>query len=249
MKQLHWITPDEPADAFPPVTRALRDPDGLLAVGGDLRRDRLLSAYRKGIFPWYNPGQPVLWWSPDPRTVLFPAAFHVSRSLRRSLKRTGFAFTVNGNFTDVMRACALTPREGQSGTWITPELIDAYSDLNRTGHAQSVETWLDGRLVGGIYGVTLGHVFFGESMFSLVTDASKAALAVLVREMLARRFAVLDCQVASTHLASLGSMEISRERFLDLLELHGADAGGERWTLSVPTDNLHAFDPAAEVRR
>lgn len=244
MTGLHWIAPDEPADAFPPVTRALRDPDGLLAVGGDLRRDRLLGAYRRGIFPWYNPGQPVLWWSPDPRAVLFPGELHISRSLRRSLKRAGFAFTVNTRFTEVMRACATTPRDGQSGTWISEEMIDAYTGLHRTGHAQSVETWLDGRLVGGIYGVTLGRVFFGESMFSNVTDASKAALTVLVREMLARDFVLLDCQVASPHLATLGSRELHREHFLGLLDRHAADTGGERWALGVPTHDLHAFEPA-----
>lgn len=239
MTGLHWITPDEPADAFPPVDHALRDPDGLLAVGGDLARDRLLSAYRKGIFPWFNPGQPVLWWSPDPRAVLFPSELHVSRSLRRTLKRARFEFSVDRNFSEVISACAETPRRGEGGTWITADMLAAYQDLHAAGHAHSVEVWRDTRLVGGIYGVALGKVFFGESMFSLETDASKAAMVVLVREMLARGFVVLDCQVASAHLASLGSREIPRAEFLQLLDVHAQLDTPGRW-------DLRAFNPAAE---
>lgn len=248
MTGLHWITPDEPADAFPPVDRALRDPDGLLAVGGDLRRDRLLGAYRKGIFPWFNAGQPVLWWSPDPRAVLFPAELHLSRSLRRSLRRGNFNWSVDTDFEGVIRACANTVRDGQAGTWITAEMFAAYCDLHAAGYAHSVEVHRGGRLVGGIYGVALGRVFFGESMFAHETDASKAALVVLVREMIARGFVMLDCQVASPHLASLGSREIPRDAFRQLLAEHAqADSPG-RWELRVPTDDLARFDPAREAQ-
>lgn len=243
MMGLHWITPDEPADSFPPVRMALRDPDGLLAVGGDLSPDRLINAYSRGIFPWYNVGQPILWWSPDPRAVLFPRELHVSRSLRRSLKRSRFTFTVNEDFEGVMRACAVTPRRDPAGTWITAEMISAYSTLHGTGHAQSVETWLEGELVGGIYGITLGKVFFGESMFSRVTDASKAALVLLVREMLARDYRLLDCQVASSHLRTLGSRDLPRPEFLELLEEHVDSRHGDRWKPGVRTDDLHLFDP------
>lgn len=246
MTGLHWITPDEPADAFPPVERALRDPDGLLAVGGDLSLPRLLGAYRKGIFPWYNPGQPVLWWSPDPRAVLFPAELHMSRSLRRTLRRGRFAFSVNRAFIEVMQRCADVPRHGQRGTWITGEMLAAYAELHAAGYAHSVETWRDGRLVGGIYGVALGHVFFGESMFSLEPDASKAALTLLVREMLARDFVVLDCQVGSAHLERLGSREIRRGDFLQILARH-TDEKPQRWQLEARVDDLHAFDPRAEA--
>ncbi|HEX6930370.1 MAG TPA: leucyl/phenylalanyl-tRNA--protein transferase [Gammaproteobacteria bacterium] len=247
MTGLHWITPDEPADAFPPVDRALRDPDGLLAVGGDLGRDRLLSAYRKGIFPWFNPGQPVLWWSPDPRAVLFPADLHLSRSLRRTLKRGHFTWSIDADFEAVIRACATTSRRGQAGTWITDEMFAAYCDLHAEGHAHSVEVWNGTRLAGGIYGIASGRVFFGESMFAHETDASKAALAVLVREMIARDFVVLDCQVASAHLASLGSREIPRVDFLALLERHAQPTTPGRWRLEVATGDLGDFDPAREA--
>ncbi len=249
MTGLHWITPDEPADAFPPVDRALRDPDGLLAVGGDLSRDRLLSAYKKGIFPWFNPGQPVLWWSPDPRAVLFPAELHLGRRLRRTLKRKSFTFSIDADFEGVIRGCATTARHDQAGgTWITGDMFAAYCDLHAQGHAHSVEVWNGANLVGGIYGVACGRVFFGESMFSRETDASKAALAVLVREMIARDFAVLDCQVASAHLASLGSREIPRDAFLRLLEIHAEHDSPGRWQLGVATDDLGTFDPAGEAR-
>lgn len=233
MTGLHWITPDEPADAFPPVDRALRDPDGLLAVGGDLSRDRLLSAYRKGIFPWFNPNQPVLWWSPDPRAILFPDEFHVSRSLRRTLRRGHFSTSVDRNFSDVMRACATTPRHGQGGTWITDDMFAAYCDLHDAGFAHSVEVWNEQQLVGGIYGIALGKVFFGESMFSHQSDASKVALTVLIREMVAREFVLLDCQVASAHLASLGSREIPRRQFLQLLAEHAQHDNAGRWDASI----------------
>lgn len=244
MTGLHWITPDQPVDAFPPPDHALRDPDGLLAIGGDLSRERLLSAYRKGIFPWFNPGQPVLWWSPDPRAVLFPTELHMSRRLRRKLRQQPFEFSVDANFADVMRACATIPRHGQRGTWITDEMFAAYCDLHDAGYAHSIEVWSNRRLVGGIYGVALGKVFFGESMFSAMADASKAAMLLLVREMQARGFALLDCQIASDHLASLGSREIGRREFLQLLDQNTHDDRPGRWQLKTDIDKLHAFDPA-----
>lgn len=245
MTGLHWINPDEPADAFPPAHHALRDPDGLLAVGGDLARDRLLSAYRKGIFPWFNPGQPVLWWSPDPRAVLFPAELHVSRSLKRTLNRGRFRFSIDRDFRGVIAACARTPRNGQGGTWITDDMRAAYLDLHDAGYAHSLETWQDGKLVGGIYGVALGKVFFGESMFSHVSDASKAALVVLVDEMRARNFVLLDCQVASAHLESLGSREIPRNSFLEFLEAHAQNDDTGRWDFLG--DSKHAADAARKA--
>ncbi|HEX6929226.1 MAG TPA: leucyl/phenylalanyl-tRNA--protein transferase, partial [Gammaproteobacteria bacterium] len=245
------MAPDEPVDAFPPVERALRDPDGLLAIGGDLACERLLSAYRQGIFPWFNPGQPVLWWSPDPRAVLFPAELHLSRSLRRNLKRQRFEFSIDEDFAAVIRACATTPRRGKSegagGTWITDDMLAAYSELHANGHAHSVEVRKNGRLVGGIYGVALGRVFFGESMFSHEPDASKAAMTLLIRELIARGFGVLDCQVASAHLATLGSREIPRREFLQLLTRHATPDTPARWQRSVEVRDLHDFDPANET--
>lgn len=236
MTGLHWITPDEPADAFPPADRALRDPDGLLAVGGDLSRDRLISAYRKGIFPWFNPGQPVLWWSPDPRAVLFPAEFHASRSLRRTLRRGHFHFSLDRAFPAVMRACAETPRRGQAGTWITEDMFAAYCDLHDAGYAHSVEVWNGQQLVGGIYGVALGRIFFGESMFSHESNASKAALCVLINEMQQREFVMLDCQVASEHLTTLGSRDIPRRQFLQVLAEHAQHDHAGSWETHVTNE-------------
>ncbi len=247
MTGLHWITPDEPADAFPPVDRALRDPDGLLAVGGNLEMNRLLSAYRKGIFPWFNPGQPVLWWSPDPRAVLFPAELHLSRSLRRTFRRNRYRWSIDEDFEGVIRGCASTPRRDQAGTWITGDMLSAYLALHAGGYAHSVEAWDGDVLAGGIYGVALGRVFFGESMFSRSPDASKTAVVVLVREMIARGFAALDCQVASDHLATLGSRDIPRAEFLHLLEQYAQHDSPGRWERQVPVDDLHVFDPAVEA--
>ncbi len=216
MSGIHWLERGGAADAFPPVGLALREPNGLLAAGGDLRPERLLAAYRRGIFPWYEEGQPILWWSPDPRAVLYPHALRVSRSLRRTLKRGGFEVTVDRAFAAVVAGCA-SPRPGAVGTWITPEMAAAYGTLHRLGWAHSIETWRDGVLVGGLYGVAIGRVFFGESMFSRVTDASKVALVGLVRRLEARGFELIDCQVASEHLASLGAVELPRRVFLERL--------------------------------
>lgn len=201
-----------PDIGFPDVHLAETDPNGLLAVGGDLSRERVLSAYRNGIFPWYSPGQPILWWSPAPRMVLYPAEFHASRSLRRTLRRDRFEVSVDQAFGHVIRACA-APRDGLSGTWLLPEMIASYSDLHAAGYAHSFEAWADGELVGGLYGVALGAVFFGESMFSHRPDASKAALALLTQLALQLGYKLIDCQIHTGHLASLGAREIARDVF------------------------------------
>ncbi|MGD8843414.1 MAG: leucyl/phenylalanyl-tRNA--protein transferase [Gammaproteobacteria bacterium] len=229
-----WIDPAAPADAFPDVDLALREPDGLLAVGGDLGSERLLAAYRRGIFPWYSEGQPILWWSPDPRTVLFPADLKISRSLRKTLNRRPFELTVDRAFDAVVAACA-EPRDDNGGTWITPAMAAAYGRLHREGHAHSIECWREGRLAGGLYGVAIGRVFFGESMFSRETDASKVAFCHLVRQLIAWDFALVDCQVYSTHLSSLGAERIPRGRFVGYLDI----------LCDQPQDNVWRFDAAS----
>jgi leucyl/phenylalanyl-tRNA--protein transferase len=211
-----WLAPGDPPDSFPSVERALRDPPGLLAAGGDLSSERLVAAYRRGIFPWYSPGQPVLWWSPDPREVLVPQEFHISRSLARALRIRGFEYRVDADFEAVIDACA-APRRSSPGTWITDEMRAAYLALHRRGIAHSGEIWRAGTLVGGVYGVRLGRVFFGESMFSLERDASKAALAGLVRQCVADGTELIDCQLPSEHLRSLGSRALPRTEFLEWL--------------------------------
>lgn len=219
MRQLHWINPVDPEYSFPDVENAMREPDGLLAAGGDLCPERLLKAYRLGIFPWFSDGQPVLWWSPDPRMVLFPCELSISRSLRKTLRRGLYRVSCNTRFEQVIRACA-EPRDGANGTWITEDMISAYLNLHRLGHAHSIESWHQGRLVGGLYGVAMGRVFFGESMFSRRSDASKVALAHLVRMLHQLNFGLIDCQVSSAHLSSLGAREISRREFTGLLNKH-----------------------------
>jgi len=208
-----WLRADDPPDAFPPVETALTDPDGLLCAGGDLAPARLLEAYRRGIFPWFSEGQPILWWSPDPRTVLYPAEFKLSRSLAKTIRNRGLSVTTDRAFGRVMELCA-DARLRPEGTWISPQMLAAYRDLHALGHAHSYETWAGDRLVGGLYGVTLGRVFFGESMFSLERDASKVALAALVRDMVARGDRLIDCQVASAHLERLGARSIPRREFV-----------------------------------
>jgi leucyl/phenylalanyl-tRNA--protein transferase len=197
---------------FPPPEWARED--GLLAVGGDLSVERLLEAYRQGIFPWYEAGGPVLWWCPDPRLVLDPADLRVSRSLRAVLRKGTYSTTFDTAFRRVIRACALSPRKEGPGTWITPEVEAAYTGLSEQGYAHSVETWFEGELVGGLYGVLLGRCFFGESMFSRRDDASKVALVALAETLLARDVRLIDCQVASAHLLSLGAVLIPRKEFL-----------------------------------
>src|SRR5689334_9274462 len=200
-------------DPFPPVDEALTEPNGLLAAGGDLSPERLLDAYAHGIFPWFNEDDPVLWWSPDPRMVLFPGELRVTRSLRRTLRSGRFVVTFDKSFEAVMAGCA-APRPNQDGTWITAEMMRAYTLLAALGHAHSVESWIDGQLVGGLYGVALGRVFFGESMFSRQTDASKVAFAYLARQLDRWRFGLIDCQMSTAHLASLGAREIARHEFV-----------------------------------
>jgi leucyl/phenylalanyl-tRNA--protein transferase len=205
---------DEP---FPPLTDALQQPNGLLAIGGDLGAQRLLEAYRHGIFPWFSPGDPILWWSPHPRMVMFPDQLHISRSLYKRLKRPDYQVRFNTDFRQVMQACATVPRDGQAGTWIVPEMVEAYCELHRLGYAHSVEVWqgeaMHETLVGGLYGVALGRAFFAESMFHLVTDASKIALVYLVRQLQVLGIGMMDCQMHTPHLASMGAREISRDEF------------------------------------
>jgi leucyl/phenylalanyl-tRNA---protein transferase len=208
-----WLASGQP---FPQVVTALRAPNGLLAASADLSVDRLLAAYRSGIFPWYADGEPVLWWSPDPRMVLYCAEFRIARSfaktLRRAARGTSIRISLDRAFIDVMRACA-APRSADVGTWITGQVIDAYGELHALGLAHSVETWVDGALVGGLYGVSLGRMFYGESMFTRVADASKLALAALVQILLREHVPMIDCQQNTRHLASLGGREIARHDF------------------------------------
>jgi len=196
----------------------LADEHGLLAAGGNLKPYTLLTAYKQGIFPWYGEDQPILWWSPDPRMVLFPYEFHVSKRLRRRLNQTQYCFSCNQAFEQVIHACAHIPRKGEQGTWIFPEMIKAYMDLHRQGHAHSFEVWQGDDLIGGLYGVCQKKVFFAESMFHTKTDASKMAMAVLVKHAQTQHWNMIDCQFHTSHLASLGAREISRQDFLKLLE-------------------------------
>lgn len=200
--------------AFPSPESALRDPNGLLAIGGDLTAPRLLAAYERGIFPWYSPGEAILWWSPDPRAVLFPTEFHLNRSLKRFLRHDPFRITLNHDFAAVIAACAHRPDEG---TWIGPEVQRAYHHLHRLGYAHSVEVWQDNQLVGGMYGVAQGALFCGESMFSRVTNASKCALMAFCRHFAAYGGELIDCQVLNAHTARLGAREIPRRQFLQQL--------------------------------
>ncbi len=216
---------------FPPIERATREPDGLLAAGGDLSVARLVDAYGRGIFPWYADGQPILWWSPDPRMVLFVDEFVVSHSLRKRIAAGTFSITVDTAFDNVIDACA-APRAGQQGTWITEEMVEAYAALHRAGYAHSVEAWRDGELVGGLYGIALGRVFFGESMFTRQPDASKVALAHLVLRLRELEVPMIDCQQQTPHLASLGARPIARAAFAARLRelIHSTEppAGWER---------------------
>lgn len=206
---LAWL---QPGAAFPPLENALTEPPGLLAAGGELSPQRLIDAYSKGIFPWYNEGDPVLWWSPDPRMMLFPRELKISRSLAKRLRRKDYEVRLDTAFVAVMQACA-EPRDGQAGTWITRDVIAGYSRLHELGFAHSIETWIENELVGGLYGVALGRAFYGESMFTRITDASKIAFAHLVRQLERWQFGIIDCQMRTAHLASLGAREIPRAEF------------------------------------
>jgi leucyl/phenylalanyl-tRNA---protein transferase len=223
-----WLDPESP---FPPLETALARPNGLLAVGGDLSPSRLIDAYRCGIFPWFNEGEPILWWSPDPRMVLFPHELKISRSLRKTLKRDNYEIRADSAFKQVMEACA-APRGDQAGTWIHAEMIAAYGRLHEMGMAHSMETWIEGELVGGLYGVGQGKMFFGESMFSRVSDASKIAFVHLVAQLQRWGFEMIDCQMKTEHLASLGAREISRNEFRQKLkELVHYPERGKKWCL------------------
>lgn len=216
MTRVHLLSPND--TDFPPAEQALRDPNGLLAVGGDLSTRRLLAAYRRGIFPWFDDDRgPVLWWSPDPRAVLFPGELRVTRRLQRTLRRGGFSVTLDRAFGAVVKGCA-APRSYAEGTWITTRMKRAYQRLHKAGYAHSCEVWRGDDLVGGLYGVSLGAMFFGESMFFTERDASKVALVSLIRQLAGWGFTLLDCQVMNPHLASLGAREIPRAQFLTLLE-------------------------------
>ncbi len=215
---LTWLQPDTP---FPPVEKALTSPNGLLAAGHDLTPQRILDAYSQGIFPWFSEGEPVLWWSPDPRMVLFPDKFKISRSLSKAAGSGKFEIRIDSAFPRVMAACA-APRAGQKGTWIVPEMIAAYTVLHERGFAHSVESWLPnadgGELVGGLYGMALGKVFYGESMFARQTDASKVALVALVELLKRKGFQMIDCQQETKHLATLGAHPIPRSEFTQRLK-------------------------------
>lgn len=229
---LPWLTLETP---FPPVKYALSDPDGLLAAGADLSVDRLLMAYRQGIFPWFSPGQPILWWSPDPRMVLPTAGFIRHRSLRRRLRKGGFEFRIDTAFAEVMRACA-APRAAQQGTWIVPEMQVAYQRLHAAGHAHSAEIWMDGQLAGGLYGVAIGRMFYGESMFSRATDASKLVLALLCEGLERQGCDLIDCQMQTAHLASLGARPMARPDFLQAVAVRTGQVAMD-WTTMVEVGN------------
>ena len=219
-------------DWFPPLEHALREPPGLLAAGGDLRPARLLAAYERGVFPWYSAQQPILWWSPNPRMVLFPEEFVCSRSLRKTLRNGPYTTRLDHDFGAVIRACA-APRRTGPDTWLNGDMIASYEQLRELGFGHSIETYEADRLVGGLYGIQLGQVFFGESMFSLGRDASKVALARLIDECRTRDIQLIDCQVASSHLASLGAREVSRAQFAALLRRYARRSPIGSWAASV----------------
>ena len=229
------LDPDDPHQPFPPIDAALAEPNGLLAVSGCLSVERLRNAYRQGIFPWFNAGEPILWWSPDPRWVMRPGEVKCSRSLGKRLKRGEFRFSFDEAFDQVVRACS-EPRASDGGTWITPEMQEAYRQLHRTGVAHSFESWQGDQLVGGLYGVAIGQVFFGESMFHRVSDASKAAFVIGCHALAAWGYRLIDCQVHTSHLESLGAREISRVEFGESLKrLCDLSVSERAWTgVSMP---------------
>ena len=229
-----WLDVDTP---FPPVEQAAREPDGLLAAGFDLSPARILDAYRRGIFPWYSEGQPVLWWSPDPRMVLLPAAVRITRSMAKVLRNRVYEIRCDTAFEAVMRACA-EPRDGAAGTWISEDMISAYCALHEQGYAHSVETWVDGELAGGLYGMAIGRIFYGESMFSRVRDGSKIALIHLARYLESQGFVLIDCQMNTAHLGSMGGHEIPRREFCRIVSVgSGSGMAPGRW----PSDCIPPF--------
>ncbi len=225
----HWINRHQ--DPFPPLEQALRSPNGLLALGGDLSAERLICAYRHGCFPWYSEGQPLMWWSPDPRTVLFPGELHIPRSLHKTLRSKKFRITYDRAFAQVIRACA-EPRDTSGGTWITAAMQAAYCQLHQMGHAHSVEVWLEDQLVGGLYGIAMGQLFFGESMFARQPDASKAGFVSLVQDLKEAGFVLIDCQMPTDHLARFGARDISRSTFKHYLQQHLDAPGHMDWNRS-----------------
>lgn len=240
----YLLSPNDPSGAFPTVDEALREPDGLLAIGGDLSVRRLINAYRHGIFPWYNDGDPILWWSPDPRTLLIPSDIHISRSLRKVLRKRRFALTMDRDFPRVINACAGVSRHGETGTWLLPEMIRAYRALNIHGIAHSVEVWEEHELVGGLYGVAVGRAFFGESMFSLTANASKVALVFLCQRLARWNFALIDCQIATEHLLGMGARSVPRASFINALEACRDQPGREG---SWDDGDWHYPEPATEA--
>lgn len=235
MSELPWLNPH--SLHFPPVDAALTNPNGLLAVGGDLSSERLVSAYRHGVFPWYEQGQPLLWWSPDPRTILPPSALHVSRSMQKFLRKTSFQVTFDQDFAAVIQHCA-EPRGYTDATWITPQMQQAYLELYQRGLAHSVEVWDQGELIGGLYGVALGKVFFGESMFSRRSNASKTGFIKLVQQLESWGFELIDCQMPTDHLESFGASEIPRQEFIVALQ----ELCGNQWGSNWPCVSDHPKD-------
>ncbi len=221
-----WLTE---AIEFPNTALAMEEPNGLLAVGGDLSQKRLLAAYSKGIFPWYSDGQPILWWSPSPRMILIPQEIHIGRSNKKLFKNSDLLVTVDTAFEQVMIACADIPRTGQDGTWITDEMLDAYSELHSAGHAHSIEVWDQDNLVGGLYGIALGKAFFGESMFSLQSGASKLGFMTLVKNLVIWNYSVIDCQVYTDYLATFGAKNVARETFENILSDAIQDSNTPDW--------------------
>ena len=225
---LTWLKRD--TLTFPPLAKAMREPNGLLAAGGDLSADRLIQAYRHGCFPWFSEGQPILWWSPDPRTVLLPEELHVSRSLGKLLRQQRYQVSFDRDFAAVIQACA-APRDYADGTWITDNMQNAYIELHARGHAHSVEVWDNGELVGGLYGLAMGQLFFGESMFSRADNASKFGFVTLVRQLQAWGFVLIDCQMPTDHLESLGARSIPRTQFAEYLRNHLDQPTPAQWVL------------------
>lgn len=239
--RLHWLDPRNPQQPFPPAHLAMRDPNGLLAIGGDLSPTRLLRAYSLGIFPWYNPDEPILWWCPDPRTVLWPDGLKITRSYRKAIARADYAVTLDLALDAVMDACA-GPRARSRGTWLGGDMKQAYATLHREGYCHSVEVWRQGELIGGLYGIALGRVFFGESMFSHADNGSKIALWWLCEQLRAWNFRMIDCQISSAHLLSLGAQDLPRDDFLRLQRPAASEPGRVglwRFEIAVPDAAAH----------
>ena len=225
------------SDPFPPIDQAINDPNGLLAAGGSLSKERLIDAYRSGIFPWYSPGEPILWWSPDPRCVVIPDQIHISRSMRKRLKKKDYTVVFDRNFSSVMDACS-APRKDAEGTWISDQMKLAYNALHKEGVAHSVEVYINDELVGGLYGLSMGKLFFGESMFSRAKDSSKIAFILMVEQLQKWGYALIDCQVSNDHLFSLGAIEISRESFQLYLDRYIDCPSPSNWQFDQPSQPM-----------